>query len=178
MISPSLISPFTQRHLWHCGETTWLLAVLPPAAAIHQWPQLGGRMERCCMMQKCKTMPDTRRASWSTPLCFISSMSTSLMRGATSAWSQITLAPTTPTGPSLLSTVRMLALCQRIWLMTARGPLLSFTVSYEKAILLFYYLFDFIIPPHVCSPALKGNLQIWHKQISRMNWLEVKAQDH
>lgn len=109
-ISPSLISQLTRRRLWHCGGSTWLWAALPPAAAIRQWPQLGGRMGRCCMTQKCKTTPGIRRESWSTPLCFISSMSTSLMRGVTSVWSQITLAPTTPTGPSLLSMVRMFAL--------------------------------------------------------------------
>lgn len=109
-ISPSLISQLTRRRLWHCGGSTWLWAASPPAAAIRQWPPLGGRMGRCCMMQKCKTTPGIRRESWSTPLCFISSMSTSPTRGATSVWSQITLAPTTPTGPSLQLMVRMFAL--------------------------------------------------------------------
>lgn len=109
-ISPSLISQLTRRRLWHCGGSTWLWAASPPAAAIRQWPPLGGRMGRCCMMQKCKTTPGIRRESWSTPLCFISSMSTSPMRGATSVWSQITLGPTTPTGPSLQLMVRMFAL--------------------------------------------------------------------
>ncbi len=129
MISPSLGSQLTQRRLWHCGGTMWLWAVLHPVAVIRQWPQLGGRMGRCCMMQKCKITPSTRRGSWSTPLCFISSMSTSLMRGATSAWFPIISAPTTPTGPSLLLMVRMFALCQTMWLMIVGGAHIFFYCS-------------------------------------------------
>lgn len=115
MISPSLRSQLTQRRLLHCGETMWLWAALRPAAVIHQWPQPGGRMGRCCMMQKWKIMPGTKRESWSIPLCFTSSMWTSPMRGVTSVWSPITLVPITPTGPSLLSMVRMCYLFKWTW---------------------------------------------------------------
>lgn len=115
MISPSLRSQLTQRRLLHCGETMWLWAALRPAAVIHQWPQPGGRMGRCCMMQKWKIMPGTKRESWSIPLCFTSSMWTSPMRGVTSVWSPITLVPITPTGPSLLSMVRMCYLFKWMW---------------------------------------------------------------